>query len=76
MFDAFDCSVKDTDDSKGCMYVKTVQENGALDVQIVNVTYGEITATLSAIQIDANGIIDSSVLKEAVEGALTWTVLF
>lgn len=72
---ALDSSVEDTDDSKGYVYVKTVQENGALDEQIVNVTYGEITATAGAIQIDANGIIDSSVLKEAIEGALVWTVL-
>jgi hypothetical protein len=72
---ALDSSVEDTDDGKGYVYVKTVQENGALSQQIVNVTYGEITATPGAVQIDANGIIDSSVLKEAVEGALTWTVL-
>ena len=72
---ALDSSVEDTDNGKGYVYVKTVQENGALDEQIVNVTYGEITATAGAIQIDNNGIIDSSVLKEAIEGALTWTVL-
>lgn len=72
---ALDSSVEDTDNGKGYVYVKTVQEDGALSQQIVNVTYGEITATPGAVQIDANGIIDSSVLKEAVEGALTWTVL-
>lgn len=72
---ALDSSVEDTDNGKGYVYVKTVQENGALDEQIVNVTYGEITAAAGAIQIDANGIIDSSVLKEAIEGALVWTVL-
>ena len=72
---ALDSSVEDTDDGKGYVYVKTVQSDGALSQQIVNVTYGEITATPGAIQIDNNGIIDSSVLKEAVEGALTWTVL-
>ena len=72
---ALDSSVEDTDNGKGYVYVKTVQENGALSEQIVNVTYGEITAAPGAITIDNNGIIDSSVLKEAVEGALTWTIL-
>ena len=72
---ALDSSVEDTDNGKGYVYVKTVQENGGLSEQIVNVTYGEITAAPGAITIDNNGIIDSSVLKEAVEGALTWTIL-
>ena len=69
---ALDSSVTDTDNF---VTVKTTQENGALSAQDVTVVTADISAGPGAIDVERDGLVTGATLENAIEGALTWTVL-
>lgn len=69
---ALDSSVTDTDNF---VTVKTTQENGALSAQDVTVVTADISAGPGAIDVEADGLVTGTILENAVESALTWTIL-
>lgn len=69
---ALDSSVTDTDNF---VTVKTTQENGALSAQDVTVVTADISAGPGAIDVESDGLVTGTTLENAIEGALTWTVL-
>lgn len=69
-----DSSVGDKDD-KEFVEVKTEMTDGALSNQEVNVTYGAFTVAPGSVTASTQGIIDSSAVAAAINGAITWTLL-
>lgn len=69
-----DSSVGDKD-AKEFVEVKTEMTDGALSNQEVNVTYGAFTVTPGSVTASTQGIIDSSAVAAAINGAITWTIL-
>ena len=69
---ALDSSVSDTDNF---VTVNTVQTDGALSAQNVTVVLADISAGPGAIDVEEDGLVSGTILENAIESALTWTVL-
>jgi hypothetical protein len=69
---ALDSSVTDTDNF---VTVNTVQTDGALSAQNVTVVTADISAGPGAIDVQSDGLVTGTTLENAIESALTWTIL-
>ena len=70
-------SASDASASDASNFVKTTisETDGIVKNESVEVTYATVTAAPGDITVTQNGIVKGDVLADAIEGALTWTVL-